>query len=38
MLRAKLENVKKLALCYLGGTYGHFVELARNMFEDIHHN
>jgi ubiquitin-activating enzyme E1 len=38
MLRNKLETVKKLASCYLGGSYSHFVEFARNMFEDIHHN
>ena len=38
MLRSKLETVKKLAYCYLGGTYANYVELARNMFEDIHRN
>ena len=38
ILRGKLETIEKLAKAYIGGTYFHFVELARLMFEEIHHN
>ena len=38
MLRSKLENIEKFATRFVNPTYESCVELARLMFEDVHHN
>lgn len=37
-MRKTLESIKKLFNCYKDGKHIKFIELARNLFEEVHHN